>query len=295
MNKLELPIKFKSPWWLIVAVVWFCIGTFNVVFAILAPVYIILSEPRLNKKWWYWRQQRKLWKESMKKKRRVLYPKHRYFNELGMYDSERQVKDALEAEAKIDVVLSGDPKRAKLCKRIADFYRGKSLVKNVFLMFERNPAVAFNKGCRLAKSPVVFCVAGDVTVYKYLGEISRFLKPNTVLYIQAEKDQKIKRDKYSFTSGAFMVHRLDLLDNPIPESPDFAEEILYPRTAKLRFEPFYTDAYIHHHKHTFREMYVKNRERTQLRAELKGRGLLGRVCVVFDLFDAAKAVLQERT
>jgi len=50
---------------------------------------------------------------------------------------------------RITVILSGDPGRKRLCERVTDWYRKISIVKEAFFLYERNPAIAFNKGAKM--------------------------------------------------------------------------------------------------------------------------------------------------
>lgn len=175
-------------------------------------------------------------------------------------------------ENKLDIILSGDPERIGLCgaiaKAFAKYHRG-----NVFLMLERNPALAFNKGAKLAETEYILCCAGDLYVSTSALEQVK-PKEDTVFYIQKNMDKKRQRNSRSFTSGAFIINRKRLLKQPIPISPDFAEEVLFPRATKLKFKPFFSDAYVHFHLHTFSQIFEKDFKRTMLRAILKGRGIL---------------------
>ena len=85
-------------------------------------------------------------------------------------------------------MLPGDPRRATLCERIANWYKKISIVKDVLLLYERNPAIAFNKGDRMARCNLIFCAGGDVivtppTISKMVSEV----KEGEVLFLVSER------------------------------------------------------------------------------------------------------------
>jgi hypothetical protein len=132
-----------------------------------------------------------------------------------------------------DVVLSGDPNRKLFFENIKLLYSSYDLVNNVLLFFERNPAVSFNKGARESKSDILFCTA-DVyvspdTIKNMIGTV--FSNNADVTFILPPKNKAQKN--IQFCSGAFAVNRQKLLNYPIPESPDFLEEILWQHSASI--------------------------------------------------------------
>ncbi len=88
----------------------------------------------------------------------------------------------------ITVVLSGDPRRAALCERVADWYKNIAIAKEVILLYERNPAIAFNKGATVAKCNIIFCAGGDVIVKpSTLSKMASEVKEGEVLFLVPEK------------------------------------------------------------------------------------------------------------
>jgi hypothetical protein len=110
-------------------------------------------------------------------------------------------------------------------------------------------------------------------------------------------DTKLKgKSGIQFRSGAFIVERKDILKNPIPEYPDFLEEILWQQSAKnfLKFKPFFGYS-LHLHKHAFKNIYRLNRLRTTARATLKNRGIIRRsLYALIDFEDSARIYFKER-
>lgn len=172
----------------------------------------------------------------------------------------------------ITVVLSGDPRRAALCERVADWYKNIAIAKEVILLYERNPAIAFNKGATVAKCNIIFCAGGDVIVKpSTLSKMASEVKEGEVLFLVPEKFRGKK--KILFQSGAFCVCKTTIIKHPIPEKPDFLEEVYWMREKELKFKPFFGE--LHHiHRHSFAHIFRMSIYRWRERARLKKRSTL---------------------
>lgn len=194
----------------------------------------------------------------------------------------------------VDIVLSGDPNRKQFFENMKLLYDNYSFVNEVLLFFERNPAVSFNKAARDSTADILFCTAD---VYVPPDTIKSMI--NSELYGNADVvfivPPKCKRNKnIQFCSGAFAVDRLKMLAHPIPESPDFLEEILWQNSTleTLKFKAYF-GSFKHLHKHTFGHLFRFNRLRTSERAKLKHRGIIANFYVIIDLVDSFKVFISE--
>jgi len=193
----------------------------------------------------------------------------------------------------ITVVLSGDPRRAALCEKVADWYRKIAMVREAILLYERNPAIAFNKGARLANCDLIFCAGGDVVVKPLaLSKMVEEVKEGEVLFLVSERLRGKK--KVLFQSGAFMVYKSTIIKHPIPEKPDFLEEVYWMEEKELKFKPFFGE--LHHiHRHTFSHLFKMSiyrwRERVWLRRRSKLVFYIG--CLKL-FFESIRTYLRER-
>jgi hypothetical protein len=194
----------------------------------------------------------------------------------------------------VDVVLSGDPKRKVFFQKIMSLYYLYDFFTKVFLFFERNPAVSFNRAARESNADILFCTAD---LYVPLCVIQDMIHSHQSKEVTFLVDTKLKgKSGIQFRSGAFIVERKDILKNPIPEYPDFLEEILWQQSAKnfLKFKPFFGYS-LHLHKHAFKNIYRLNRLRTTARATLKNRGIIRRsLYALIDFEDSARIYFKER-
>ncbi|RSN78634.1 glycosyltransferase family 2 protein [Candidatus Methanodesulfokora washburnensis] len=174
----------------------------------------------------------------------------------------------------VTVVLSGDPKRKDLCERIAGVYRRFPRVKEVILLYERNPAAAFNKGARMASSDVIFFAGGDVLVryHDFLRVVDK-VREDDVLFFASPPGVLDRRRRILFCSAAFAAKRETIMKHPIPEFPDFLEEILWMQDKKLKFKPYFATIY-HVHIHTFSHIFRNALLRYRLRATIRRRSYL---------------------
>ena len=197
-------------------------------------------------------------------------------------------------DRKVDVVLSGDPRRRQFFEHMKLLYDSYGFVNEVLLLFERNPAVSFNMAAKVSTADILFCTAD---VYVPPNTIKSMI--NSKLYGNADVvfivPPSCKRNRnFQFCSGAFAVDRLKLLAYPIPESPDFLEEILWQNSTlgTLKFEPHF-GSFKHLHKHTLGHLFRFNRLRTNERAELKHRGTMANFYVIIDLVVSVKEFIAE--
>jgi hypothetical protein len=194
----------------------------------------------------------------------------------------------------VDVVLSGDPKRKVFFQKIMSLYYLYNFFNRVFLFFERNPAVSFNRAARESNADILFCTAD---LYVPLCVIQDMIQSHQSKEVTFLVDTNLKgKSGIQFRSGVFIVERKDILKNPIPEYPDFLEEILWQQSAKnfLKFKPFFGYS-LHLHKHAFKNIYRLNRLRTKARAILKGRGVIRRsLYALIDFEDSARIYFHER-
>ena len=188
------------------------------------------------------------------------------------------------------VVLSGDPRRKELCRKIAEIYRKIPGARDVLLLYERNPAIAFNKGAKIADTDILFCSGGDVLVKPLdVMRMVREVGDNEVLFIVPRRsDHPLKiigffldfynrRKRILFCSGAFSVKRETILKCPIPEKPDFMEEVLWPQKG-LRFKPYFGE-YYHIHLQSFSHIFNMSIKRWRARARGRSKFLLYAGCV----------------
>lgn len=199
-----------------------------------------------------------------------------------------------ELNRKVDVVLSGDPNRRHFFNRMKLLYNSYVTVNKVMLFFERNPAVSFNMAAKVSKADILFCTA-DVYVSPNTMKsmVDSLVNGNAdVIFVTSPKCKKYRN--LQFCSGAFAVDRLKLLNYPMPESPDFLEEILWQNSTlgTLKFKPYFGSSK-HLHKHSFGHFFRFNRLRTNARAKMKCRGLVANFYVTIDLVDSIKAFISE--
>lgn len=195
---------------------------------------------------------------------------------------------------KIDIVLSGDPNRKQDFERIKLLYDNYSIVNEVLLLFEHNPAVSFNMAAKVSTADILFCTAD---VYVSPDTVKSMM--NSIVYGDADVifivPPRCKRNKtIQFCSGAFAVDRLKMLAHPMPESPDFLEEILWQNSTlgTLKVKPYF-GSFKHLHKHTLGHLFRFNRLRTNERAKLKHRGIIANFYVIIDLVDSVKTFISE--
>jgi hypothetical protein len=199
-----------------------------------------------------------------------------------------------ELDKKVDIILSGDPNRKQFFENMKSLYYNYKFVNEVLLFFERNPAVSFNKGARDSTADILFCTAD---VYVPPNTIKSMI--NSKLYGNADVVfivlPRFKRNKnIQFCSGAFTIDRLKMLAHPIPESPDFLEEILWQNSTlgTLNFKPYF-GLFKHLHKHTLGHIFRFSRLRTNERAKLKHRGIISNFYVIIDLVFSVKEFISE--
>jgi hypothetical protein len=194
---------------------------------------------------------------------------------------------------RITVILSGDPRRKELCERVADWYRKIPIAKEVFLLYERNPAIAFNKGARMASCDVIFCVGGDVLVKPSdIFKIAKELKEGEVLFLVSAKHKSKRR--ILFQSGAFAVKKSTIIRHPIPEKPDFMEEVYWMEEKKLNFKPYFGALY-HIHRHSFSHIFRMSTYRWMERVRLRKRSrFVFYIGCVKLFFESIKMYLEER-
>jgi len=132
-------------------------------------------------------------------------------------------------DMKIEVVVSGDRSRRQLGESIAKAYTGYLIVDRVWLMYERNPAIAFNKGARSSQNALILFCGGDCIIDE--RNMTRLVE---VLLISKKKVAYANpgnwKENYipsGFVSGMFVAFRDFVLDHPFIEWPDFCEEIPY--------------------------------------------------------------------
>jgi hypothetical protein len=196
---------------------------------------------------------------------------------------------------KICVIISGDPRRKELCERFASYYRKIPGIEKVLLLYEKNPAKAFNKGATQTDCDTLFCVGGDVLVKP--SDVLRMAKEvgdNEVLFAVSLR-RRTKLQRYLFQSGAFAVKRKTIIKYPMPEEPDFLEEVYWMENRNLVFKPFFTNFY-HIHKHSFSHIFETSIRRWGARVKLRKRSMLIFVVGSFKLFlESIKIYLKERT
>jgi len=194
---------------------------------------------------------------------------------------------------RVTVILSGDPRRKRLCERVAYWYRRIPIVKEVFLLYERNPAIAFNKGAKMASCDVIFCAGGDVLVKPSdVFMMAKVVKEGDVLFLVSAK-RKSKR-RFLFQSGAFAVWKNTIIRHPMPEKPDFMEEVYWVKVKELNFKPYFGELY-HIHKHSFSHIFRMSTYRWMTRVQLNKRSkhvfYIG--CIKL-FFESIKIYLEER-
>jgi hypothetical protein len=178
-------------------------------------------------------------------------------------------------KSKVDIILSGDPDRKQFFENMKLLYESYSFINTVWLFFERNPAIPFNRASRESAADVLFCTA-DVyvppsTIRKMIETVAGG-KADVVFILPSSCK---RNENLQFCSGAFAVNRVTLLKFPMPESPDFAF-----------FE--------HLHKHTIGHLFHFNRLRTNERAKLKNRGRIANFFVFIDLFVSTRSFIFEQ-
>jgi hypothetical protein len=198
-------------------------------------------------------------------------------------------------KSKVDIILSGDPDRKQFFENMKLLYESYSFINTVWLFFERNPAIPFNRASRESAADVLFCTA-DVyvppsTIRKMIETVAGG-KADVVFILPSSCK---RNENLQFCSGAFAVNRVTLLKFPMPESPDFLEEILWQNSTlgKLSFKPHFA-FFEHLHKHTIGHLFHFNRLRTNERAKLKNRGRIANFFVFIDLFVSTRSFIFEQ-
>lgn len=164
----------------------------------------------------------------------------------------------------LSVVLSGDPKRKPLFSQIKDYYQKHPLVEKVFLLYTRNPAISFNQGTQLSETEKILYTADVYIPYETINKIEPCAADGQILFLIPPT----KKQDVHFCSGAFITTKKTVLNNPIPEEPDFMEEILYQQNKKLKFKA-YPAKFVHAHKHSLGHIIKLRNERYLLRCALK--------------------------
>jgi hypothetical protein len=186
---------------------------------------------------------------------------------------------------KVDVVLSGDPNRRKLFEAISQIYLKYATVTNVLLYFEKNPAKAFNRASRESDSDILFCT-GDIYLRErdMSGMVNQLLSGGAdVVFIVPPR--LMGKETILFVDAGFTVKKETLLNNPMPEEPDFMEEVLWYNSKKdiLNFQPYFGTHY-HLHRHTFNHILRLLRQRYGERAKAKKRGNVVRTFATVKIF-----------
>jgi hypothetical protein len=197
---------------------------------------------------------------------------------------------------KVDVVLSGDPNRKELFEAISQIYSKYATVTNVLLYFEKNPAKAFNRASRESDADVLFCT-GDI----YLREKDMSSMVNQlhsgggdVVFIVPPRLRG--KETILFVDAGFTVKKETLLNNPMPEEPDFMEEVLWYNSKKnvLKFQPYFGTHY-HLHRHKFNHILRLLRQRYGERAKAKKRGKVVRTLATVKIFlESIREYIAER-
>jgi len=164
----------------------------------------------------------------------------------------------------LSVVLSGDPKRKLLFNQIKKYYQRHPFIDQVFLLFNKNPAISFNQGTKLSKTNTILYTADVYIPYETINKLQMNAADNKILFLIPPTEKRT----IQFCSGAFITTKKTMIKNPMPETPDFMEEILYQQNKKLTFKPYQT-TYIHAHKHTLNHIIKFRVERYLLRARIK--------------------------
>jgi hypothetical protein len=164
----------------------------------------------------------------------------------------------------LSVVLSGDPKRKPLFNQIKKYYQRYPFIDRVFLLFNKNPAISFNQGTKLSKTNTILYTADVYIPYETINKLQMHAADNKILFLTAPTEKRT----IQFCSGAFITTKKTMIKSPMPETPDFMEEILYQQNKKLTFKPYQT-TYIHAHKHTLNHIIKFRVERYLLRARIK--------------------------
>lgn len=193
-------------------------------------------------------------------------------------------------------MLSGDPDRKRLFDAIYQVYSKYNTISKVFLYFERNPAKAFNRASRESEADVIFCT-GDV--YMKEADISNMANQllsglGDVIFIVPPRFRG--KEKILFVDAGFVVRRDTMLKNPMPEEPDFLEEVLWYNQKKdtLRFQPYFGIHY-HLHRNTFRHIFRQLLNRYGERAKEKKRGRLIRALAFVKMFlDSIRHYIRQR-
>lgn len=136
------------------------------------------------------------------------------------------------------IVISGDPKRKKLAQALYEIYTSYGEIDMVKLYYEKNPAIAFNKGTREMKVDTIIGIAGDL----FVGEMELMVFArwgiDPVIYAKSPLTPR-RKDTFgyppvwssdidgAFISGLFKAPRELILNYPFPESPSFVEDSLW--------------------------------------------------------------------
>lgn len=191
----------------------------------------------------------------------------------------------------VSVVLAGDPNRKALFEGLSRIYQKYAVVGNVLLYYEGNPAKAFNRGSRESEDDVLFCLC-DIYLKEQdmSGMVNQLLSgKGDVVFIVPPKLREKKT--ILFVGAGFTVKKETLLKNPMPETPDFLEEVLWYNRNKniLSFQPYFGIHY-HFHRHGFDEIFSRLRLRYGERAKIKKRSQFIQMVASVKLF--FEAVLQ---
>lgn len=186
--------------------------------------------------------------------------------------------------------MSGDPKRKPLFNQIKKYYQRHPIIDQVFLLFNKNPAISFNQGTKFSKTDTILYTADVFIPYETINKLQAHAANNKILFLTPPTEKRTIK----FSSGAFITTKKTLINNPMPETPDFMEEILYQQNKKLNFEPYKT-TYVHAHKHTLTHIIKFRVERYFLRAKIKKTKSLKKLAGLIKLtFESIMIYLEER-
>lgn len=137
------------------------------------------------------------------------------------------------------IVICGDPKRKKLAQALYEIYTSYGEIDVVKLYYEKNPAIAFNKGAREMKVDTIIGIAGDV----FVGEMELMVMirwESEVVFARSPLTPR-QKDAFGFPpvwsalpvgqfiSGLFKAPRELICMYPFPEFPSFVEDYLWDR------------------------------------------------------------------
>jgi hypothetical protein len=126
----------------------------------------------------------------------------------------------------VDVAIAGDPRRKQQSKRLASQFRSFKHATDVYLMFEKNPACAFNKAISLlVDSDYVVLSAGDIwlTESDFLSLLDH-ASLASVVFADQGSDSTPER---GFCTGLVLARTDFVRAHPFVEWPSFCEEIPY--------------------------------------------------------------------